>query len=225
MNKFYEALSEVIAEFCVENGKDFVTVGEDKNAHPIPVDYLKQQEKNLPQNLKIEDLNVVEFSAKDINDFSGYGSVKTYYDNNIKGGSITHSDKRLGKIYFDDDGIGESIKINRPKNLYLVVKAKELVKQAKYDRPENLKHERRDGVVRFHILYTKAKIGEKKTRIVQIKIAEKANGKKYYFLRPVKTIKNSLNPAIAKDVNNDNSSLLANEATIIIYDFNINFKS
>lgn len=208
-----------LGESVNNSDKEFIMVGEGNDKHPIPIEYVEETAKNMPRNLKIDELNIVEFTAKDINDYKEYGSVKEYYLNNIKGKSIEHSDSRLGKVYFDDDGIGESIKINRPKNLFIVTKAIELVKEGKYDREEENKHKREDDIVKFHVLYTKAKLPYK-TRILEIKIAEKENGKKYYFLRPVKTIKNSIEySAIAKDVKNDNSSLLNNDATIIMYDF------
>ena len=179
--------------------------------------------ENLPKNVNIDDLKVVEFSNKDISDFQEHGSISSFYNKNIKGKDITHEDNRLGKIYFDDDGLGESKNINRPKNFFLISKVMELVKQSTYDRAEDpTKHERNDDIVKFHLVYTKAKM-PKKTRVLQIKIAELKNGKKYYFLRPVKTINNGLISAIAKDVNNDNSSLLTNESNIIINDFDIDF--
>lgn len=143
---------------------------------------------NLPKNISVEDLNIIEYTQKDIDDFKKHGSVSEYYHNYIQGKEITHSDKRLGKIYFDEDGLGESKNINRPKNFFLIGKALELVENSKYDRWEYPdKHERNDDIAKFHIVYTKAKMPNK-TRVVQIKIAELENGKKYYFLRPVLTI-------------------------------------
>lgn len=176
---------------------------------------------NQPQNIDISKLPPVDFTQDDIERFKEHGSVQKYYKEHILGTDITHPDDRLGKIYFDDDGLGESKNINRPKNFYLIAKAPELVKSALYDRAEPAtKHERNDKIVKFHLLYAKAKINTNfgsKTKLLQIKIAEDNTGKKYYFLRPVATEINSLtNSAIAKDVNNDNSSLLNSEANIII---------
>lgn len=183
---------------------------------------------NHPQNIDTSKLLPVDFTQDDIDRFKEHGSVQKYYREHILGTDITHPDERLGKIYFDDDGLGESKNINRPKNFYLIAKAPELVKSALYDRAEPAtKHERNDKIVKFHLLYAKAKINTKfgsKTKLLQIKIAEDNTGKKYYFLRPVATEINSLtNSAIAKDVNNDNSSLLNSETNIIITDIPENF--
>lgn len=183
---------------------------------------------NHPQNIDTSKLLPVDFTQDDIDRFKEHGSVQKYYREHILGTDITHPDERLGKIYFDDDGLGESKNINRPKNFYLIAKAPELVKSALYDRAEPAtKHERNDKIVKFHLLYAKAKINTKfgnKTKLLQIKIAEDKTGKKYYFLRPIATeINNLTNSAIAKDVNNDNSSLLNSEANIIITDIQEDF--
>ena len=183
---------------------------------------------NQPQNIDTTKLVPVDFTQDDIERFKEHGSVQKYYREHILGTDITHPDERLGKIYFDDDGLGESKNINRPKNFYLIAKAPELVKSALYDRSEPAtKHERNDKIVKFHLLYAKARINTKfgnKTKLLQIKIAEDKTGKKYYFLRPIATeINNLTNSAIAKDVNNDNSSLLNSEANIIITDIHEDF--
>lgn len=183
---------------------------------------------NHPQNIDTSKLLPVDFTQDDIDRFKEHGSVQKYYREHILGTDITHPDERLGKIYFDDDGLGESKNINRPKNFYLIAKAPELVKSALYDRSEPAtKHERNDKIVKFHLLYAKARINTKfgnKTKLLQIKIAEDKTGKKYYFLRPIATeINNLTNSAIAKDVNNDNSSLLNSEANIIITDIQEDF--
>ena len=183
---------------------------------------------NHPQNIDTSKLLPVDFTQDDIDRFKEHGSVQKYYREHILGTDITHPDERLGKIYFDDDGLGESKNINRPKNFYLIAKAPELVKSALYDRSEPAtKHERNDKIVKFHLLYAKARINTKfgnKTKLLQIKIAEDKTGKKYYFLRPIATeINNLTNSAIAKDVNNDNSSRLNSEANIIITDIQEDF--
>ena len=171
---------------------------------------------NHPQNIDTSKLLPVDFTQDDIDRFKEHGSVQKYYREHILGTDITHPDERLGKIYFDDDGLGESKNINRPKNFAL------------YDRSEPAtKHERNDKIVKFHLLYAKARINTKfgnKTKLLQIKIAEDKTGKKYYFLRPIATeINNLTNSAIAKDVNNDNSSRLNSEANIIITDIQEDF--
>ena len=187
-DKNYEkhSLKKLIIEQLLKAVNDIV----DKNGdvHGKDGKYKNKNGINLPLNLNVNDLNIIEYSQQDINDFKKHGSVSEFYHNNIQGKEITHSDKRLGKIYFDEDGLGESKHINRPKNFFLISKAVELVKNSKYDRWEYPdKHERNDDISKFHIVYAKAKT-PKNTRIVQIKIAELDNGKKYYFLRPVLTI-------------------------------------
>lgn len=222
-NPRYERANIVFnSKTVIENtDKEFVTVGEGKEQHSIPIDYLKQI--NMPKNINVDDLNIVEFTKDDIDNFKDHGSVSKFYNAFIKGREITHSDERLGKIYFDEDGLGESKHINRPKNFFLIGKAIELVETSKYDRWEYPdKHERNDNIAKFHIVYTKAKMPNA-TKVLQIKIAELENGKKYYFLRPILTINNSPISAIAKDVKNDNSSLPINEANIIITDFSDDF--
>lgn len=136
---------------------------------------------NQPQNVDITKLKPVDFTQEDIQRFKVHGSVQEYYQKHIKGTSITHSDKRLGEVYFDDDGLGESKNINRPKIFYLITKAPELVKAAHYDREEPAtKHERNDKIVKFHLLYAKARTGNK-TKLLQIKIAEDDIGKNIIF--------------------------------------------
>lgn len=222
-NPRYERANIVFNSKTVENGGEG-SGNFDHAGGPGEVGGSSSTGNNQPQNVDITKLKPVDFTQEDIQRFKVHGSVQEYYQKHIKGTSITHSDKRLGEVYFDDDGLGESKNINRPKNFYLITKAPELVKAAHYDREEPAtKHERNDKIVKFHLLYAKARTGNK-TKLLQIKIAEDDIGKKYYFLRPVATeINNLTNSAIAKDVNNDNSSLLNSEANIIITDIQEDF--
>ncbi len=224
---------KVVRNAKVENGGNG-SGNFDHDGRPGQVGGSSATGNNQPQNIDTTKLVPVDFTQDDIERFKEHGSVQKYYREHILGTDIIHPDERLGKIYFDDDGLGESKNINRPKNFYLIAKAPELVKSALYDRAEPAtKHERNDKIVKFHLLYAKAKINTKfgsKTKLLQIKIAEDDTGKKYYFLRPVATeINNLTNSAIAKDVNNDNSSLLNSEANIIITetseDFNPDVKN
>ncbi len=175
-------------------------------------------------SIDFDNLEPVEFTQDDIDKFKNKGSVKEYYQNNIQGTKITHSDKRLGEIEFSGKGLGESIDKNRSKNYYLLTKIPEIIKASKYDKPEELKHPREDGIVKFHILYGKINNG-RKTQIIQTKIAEDNNGKKFFIFKPVQTAKNNSTPlpTIAKDGFYTNSSLGGGGTINIIPDFSENY--
>lgn len=171
---------------------------------------------NLPKNIDENSLEVVNFTNDEIEKFSQKGSVKKFYNENIQGTKITHPDSRLGEIYFYGDGANETIDKNYSKNYYILSKIKEIVEKSQYDDVENLKHPRKDGIVKFHILFGKIKTQKningrtvEKEQLVRIKIAEDNLGKKFFIVKPAKTYKSSsaTEPNTANAFRGDNGTI------------------
>lgn len=171
---------------------------------------------NLPKNIDETTLKVVNFTSEEIEKFSQKGSVKKFYNENIQGTKITHPDKRLGEVYFYGEGANETIDKNYSKNYYILSKIKEIVEKSQYDDVENLKHPRKDGIVKFHILFGKIKTQKningrtvEKEQLVRIKIAEDNLGKKFFIVKPAKTYKSSsaTEPNTANAFRGDNGTI------------------
>lgn len=171
---------------------------------------------NLPKNIDENSLEVVNFTNEEIEKFGKKGSVKEYYNKNIQGTKINHPDSRLGEIYFYGDGANETIDKNYSKNYYILSKIKEIVEKSQYDDVENLKHPRKDGIVKFHILFGKIKTQKningrtvEKEQLVRIKIAEDNLGKKFFIVKPAKTYKSSsaTEPNTANAFRGDNGTI------------------
>lgn len=178
-------------------------------------------------NVDIKTLEVIEFSKEDIEKYNPKGSVKKHYFDHIRNSIVTHPE--LGNILFLNVGAEEIYSTNRPKDYYLLTKMPDIVLKSKYAYTEDLKHDRSDKILKYHILYGKIK-KPYKTQIIMSKIAEDVYGNKFYMYKPVLTEKdeksNSLYlPTNAKDSLTANSSPGGSRVTskYIIIDSLINF--
>lgn len=128
----------------------------------------------------LDNITPVEFSFEEYNKFKENGSVLKHCKEYLYHKKVNHP--LLGDIIIIPDGITESINKNRPKNFYILTKSDQIIEKSLYAYTEDLKHERKDEISKFHILHGKIKLGNK-IKTVQTKIAEMPDGRKFYLLR------------------------------------------
>lgn len=83
----------------------------------------------------------------------------------------------------------ETFRQNRKKNYYILTKINKILVNSVFDRTEMPKHIRlNDSIYKFHILYSKIRLPNK-IQTLMLNVAEDTQGKKYYYYKPIETIK------------------------------------
>ena len=142
---------------------------------------------NFPHRVDLSKLEAISFSWDEFNVYKDKESVENYYNTFIKGHSLTHKDPNVGKIRFVDLGLDETEYQNRRRNYYILTKIPQIIEKSEYDRTEPPKHPHKN-IKQFHILYGKIKLPSKEQALI-INIAEDSQGNKYYYYKPIQTIK------------------------------------
>ena len=205
--------------FDILNGENVVfnnKIDRNGNLHSdVNGQFISKQSDNFPQNIDINTIKPINFTSEDIKKFDIKGSIKEYYQDKIQGTFVIHP--AIGRIDFTAKGLSETLNKNKGKNLYILSKIPEIIKESKFDRIEDKKHDRTDNIKQFHLLYGKIQTGNKQ-KLILIKIAEDFKGNKFFILKPVQTIKNSL--AILPQFYRGNHLQGDYEAITIIADLN-----
>lgn len=108
-------------------------------------------------------------------------NASKYYQNHIQGKTIYHKD--LGEIKFTKTGRKEVIS-QTTHNAVLFPKLLEIIETSKYIRTEIPNHNRIDGIIKFHFLENKVKIG-KNIQKYEFLIAQDSFGKRFYYIKNV----------------------------------------
>ncbi len=132
-----------------------------------------------------EPQNIVYYDEKNLPVFDGEKpkinrEILCFYKRYFQGKKIHH--RILGEIKLFDAGIRKTIHINNIRDLKLLIKLDELIKNGKYIKTQTPCKKRKDGIVRFHTLLVKIKINGL-FKNLEIKIAEDNKEKKFYFYK------------------------------------------
>lgn len=144
-------------------------------------------------------------------------NAEKYYKTHFQGNKFKNSE--LGEVLFSNPGL-KKLKTSSAdiEKLKAIPALKDIVEKGKYRGPENPKHPRQDGIVKFHRINSDVKVGENATQNMSILIAEDKNGNRFYNLNhQTYSVENSSEGERAKGVANEEFSIN------IISDFNTNF--